>query len=149
MAFEMIECLNAAKPPASKVPASGIQACVRKLGSRAGKEVRYIRLQIGAQLAKAVSLTAETQKVLLLFGSAEDAGKVRVAVPTTGVGGFAAKRDKSGNYVITINTASADGLFSLHFEDFRIERCEPIRPTNGQSPHFVFQASSDMLEVED
>lgn len=148
MAFEMIECLNAAKPPASKVPPAGIQAGVRKLGSRAGKEVRYIRLQIGAQLAKAVSLTAETQKILLLFGSGEDAGKVRVAVPATG-GAFAAKRDKSGCYVVTINTASAEGLFSLTFETFRIERCEPIRPTNGQSPHFVFQASGDMLAVED
>jgi len=148
MAFETIECVNPPKDGAAKAPSGGVQVSARKLGSRNGREVRYIRLQIGAQLAKAVSLVAETQKVLLLFGSGEDAGKVRVAVPPTG-GGFTAKRDKAGNYAVTVNAATAEGLFALDFPSFRQERCEPVRPTNGQSPHFVFMASKAMLSVQD
>lgn len=148
MAFEIIECVNPSKASAAKVPASGVQVSARKLGSRSGKDVRYIRLQIGAKLAKSVGLIAEKQKVILLFGSAEDAGKVRLAVPPSG-GGFTASRDKSGNYAVTLNAATADGLFGLDFPTFAIERCEALRPTNGQSPHFVFKASDAMLSGAD
>lgn len=148
MAFEIIECVNPPKAGVPKVPQTGVQVSARKLGSRSGKDVRYIRLQIGAKLAKSVGLSSDKQKVILLFGSAEDAGKIRVSVPANG-GGFTASRDKGGNYAITLNAASADGLFGLDFPTFAIEKCEPLRPTNGQSPHFVFKASDAMLAAAD
>ncbi|WP_232494935.1 hypothetical protein [Novosphingobium kaempferiae] len=148
MAFEIIECVNPPKAGVPKVPPMGVQVSARKLGSRSGKDVRYIRVQIGAKLAKQVSLASDKQKVILLFGKAEDAGKIRVAVPANG-GNFTASRDKAGNYAVTLNAATADGLFALDFPTFAIEKCEALRPTNGQSPHFVFKASGAMLAAAD
>lgn len=64
-------------------------------------------------------------------------------------GKFLAKRSRKGEYALSVNTATAAGLFSMEFDPFVEDRCEPIRPANGQPPHFVFKASAQMLEVDD
>lgn len=51
--------------------------------------------------------------------------------------------------MLTINRAAADGLFSLDFAAFTIDRIEAIRPENGQPPMFVFKATAEMLAVDD
>lgn len=93
-------------------------------------------------------MTLPVQRLRLLFGTGEDAGKVRVSPDQAG-GLFTAKRDKRGNYALTINEATAEGLFALDFPAFTEERIEPLRPQNGQPPFFVFHPSAAMLKVED
>ena len=151
MAFEDIECIRPAASGKPQVPPKGVAVSVRKLSAapRAGGGVRrYIKLVIGAELARLISLTQPEHRLRLLFGTAEDAGKVRVTVDNT-AGKFLSKRSKKGDYSLTINEATAAGLFSLEFDPFVDDRCEPIRPANGQPPHFVFKASPQMLEVDD
>lgn len=151
MAFEDIECVNPASAAAAKVPPAGVSVRPRMLGRApraGGGHIRYICIRIGAELARGVSLSQPEHRLRLLFGTAEDAGKIRISVDNQG-GKFLAKRDKKGNYALTLNAASAEGLFALEFAPFAVERCEPLRPANGQPPHFVFAASKDMLDVDD
>jgi len=149
MAFEEIECVGASAPKGGKVPADGVRVTARYLGSRGGEgRTHYIRVQIGAGLAKGIALAREEHGLRVLFGTDEDAGKIRVSVDNE-AGKFRAKRDKAGNFSFTINAATADGLFSLTFPEFSEARIEAIRPANGQPPHFVFRAHPAMLAVED
>lgn len=151
MAFEDIECVNPAPQGAGRIPKHGVAVRVHQLGRpvrAGGGYVCYIRLSIGADLARAISLTQPQHQVRLLFGTEADAGKIRVSVDGE-AGKFLAKRDKAGNYALSINAGTAEGLFSLGFPRFADERCEAIRPQNGQPPHFVFKESKDMLRVEE
>jgi hypothetical protein len=150
MAFEVIENLKK-KYTTAVCPASGIRVKVRTLTRPAktgGGEVRFIRVTIGALIARSISLVHERHNLKLAFGTDADAGKIQVSVDNT-FGGFPATRDKSGNYSLTINSDTAEGLFALNFPEFTIEKCEAIRPENGKPPHFVFKASDAMLTVED
>lgn len=93
-------------------------------------------------------MVADDHRVRVLFGTGSDAGKLQISVDNSG-GNFPTKRNKKGNYALTINAASADGLFALEFPVFTVEKCEAVRPENGQPPHFVFKASVPMLAVPD
>lgn len=86
--------------------------------------------------------------VRLLFGSGGDAGKIAISVDHD-TGNFIARRDKVGRWVLTINAASADGLFALDFPAFTVPHVEAVRPENGQPRRAVFKASDAMLAVED
>lgn len=147
MAFEDIDVINPKKSAPSKVPADGVLVQARKLGSRSGKEIQYIRIAIGAKLAKAISLVIEECRVRLAFGTGSDAGLIQVSVDNT-TGKFVAKRTAKGDYALTINAATADGLFALSFDTFTRSPVEAIRPENGKPPHFVFKASDSMLAVD-
>lgn len=147
MAFEDIECVNPVNG-LDGVPPDGVRVKACKLGGRGGRVVHYIQLKIGAKLAAKISLAAEKHQLRLLFGTDVDAGKIKVSVDNA-AGRFLARRDKNGNYALTINAASADGLFALDFPVFAVVDAEPIRPANGQPPHFVFRASTEMLAVDD
>lgn len=148
MPFEDIECVRTTAAAAPKVPADGVVVSARKMGGRQGREVRYIRMAIGAKLANAISLVQPECKVRLLFGTGSDAGFVQVSVDNT-AGKFLAKRSKKGDYALTVNAATAEGLFSLDFPAFTRTGIEALRPENGKPPHFVFKASAEMLKVED
>lgn len=63
-------------------------------------------------------------------------------------GKFLAKRSNKGDYALTINAATADGLFALSFDTFTRSPVEAIRPENGKPPHFVFKASDGMLAAD-
>lgn len=123
MAFENIECVKPVAAAATKVPADGVLVSARKLGARgkSGNMTRYLRVQIGAKLARSISLTAETHRLRLLFGTAEDAGKIMVSVDNE-AGKFAAKREKTGSYSTTIEAAAelvgmSIGEARLHAKD--------------------------------
>lgn len=151
MPFEDIECVKPVAASALAVPDDGVRVAARVMGNRRGEKVnlhRYIRIGIGAKLAKAISLVQPECRVRLLFGTGSDAGFVQVSVDNT-AGKFLAKRGKKGDYVLTVNAATADGLFSLDFPAFTRPGLEAIRPENGKPPHFVFKASAEMLKVED
>jgi hypothetical protein len=102
---------------------------------------------IGKELARKLAITGDTVGVRLLFGSAENAGKIKISVDAT-TGNFQAKRDKAGNYSLTLNQATAEGRFSLDFPAFSINAVEALRPQNGQPPHCIFKASEAMLAVD-
>lgn len=102
----------------------------------------------GGGLARRLSLTQPEHKLRLLFGSGADAGKVMLSVDNE-LGKFHARRDKQGRYSLTINAASAEGLFALDFPLFAVPRVEALRPDNGKPPHCCFTASAAMLAVED
>ncbi|MGN6596109.1 hypothetical protein [Sphingopyxis terrae] len=116
-------------------------------GGKAKGETRFIKIGIGKDLARKLALTGENVGVRLLFGNAENAGKIKISVDAT-TGNFTAKRDASGNYNLTINKASADGRFALDFPAFSINVVEALRPQNGQPPHCIFKASAEMLAVD-
>lgn len=148
MAFEDIECVKPAAASATKIPDDGVAVTARKMGNRNGAETRYIRIAIGAKLAKAISLTQPDHRLRLLFGTGSDAGHIQVSVDNA-AGKFVAKRSKKGEYALTVNAATAEGLFALAFPAFARSRIEAIRPENGKPPHFVFKASDEMLAWED
>lgn len=64
-------------------------------------------------------------------------------------GNFAVKRAKSGCYNLTLNAATADGMFALSFPTFTVDTVEAVRPENGQPPRAVFKASAAMLDLGD
>ena len=149
MAFSDIECVNPVKPGAGAVPPAGVRIIGRSLGQRksvGGGKTHYIQLQIGASLARGLCLTAERHQLRLLFGIGEDAGQIMLAVDNT-AGKFLAKRDKKGNYVSTINAATADGLFALQFPAFTVAQVE-VQRAPGCPAAAVFAASPEMLKVE-
>jgi len=112
-----------------------------------GADFHYIAICIGKDLARAVKFAVPLQKVRLMFGTGEDAGKIAVAADEAGR--FEARAQKNGSYTLSVNPASAEGLFRLDFPAFKEERCEALRPENGQPPKFIFKASAEMLAVED
>jgi hypothetical protein len=61
-------------------------------------------------------------------------------------GNFRAKRAKDGGYVLTINAASADGLFSLAFAPFAVEAA--VVHARDTPPMAAFRPSAEMLAVE-
>lgn len=149
MAFEDIEVVRPKAASKAQAPAGGIAVTACKVARRNGGGLnRYIRLTIGGGLARKISLTAPEHRLRLLFGTGEDAGKVRVTVDNEG-GKFLAKRSKQGNYALTINSGTAKGLFALDFPAFVEDGIEALRPANGQPPHFVFKASAAMLAADD
>lgn len=150
MGFEVIENCKKVYTKAAP-PENGVRVTARSLnrGGRFGGVVtRFIKITIGAKIARAISLTQPKHSLSLAFGTDVDAGKIQVSVDNSN-GDFAASRDKSGNYGLTINSDTADGLFALEFPEFIIDHIEAIRPENGKPPFFVFKASAPMLAVED
>lgn len=150
MSWETIEALG--PPKAAAVPPRGIRVTVRagRPPTRSGgfgARTRFIMIAVGEELAKAVAFHLDVQPVRLMFGAGGDAGKIAVSADMAGK--FRAKRARAGFYNITINQRTADGLFSLDFPAFAEDRCEAIRPENGQPPKFIFKASAEMLAVED
>lgn len=148
MPFETIENL---KPVAisSASPADGVQVSARKLAippKRGGHLARYIRILVGADLAKKLVWRGESERIDLAFGTDRDAGKIRASINHSG-GQFVAKRDKQGRYSITINAATAEGLFALDFPAFSLPSLEPV-VAMGTPPALVFKASDAMLAVD-
>lgn len=138
MPFEDIECVRPIAVSAPSVPADGVAITSRRLKTKA-RDARYIRVAIGAKLAKAISLVQPECRVRLLFGTGSDAGFIQVSVDNT-AGKFLAKRTKKGDYALTVNAATAEGLFALDFPAFTRTGIEALRPENGKPPHFVFRA---------
>lgn len=150
MAWDAIDNLKLGNPSVA-VPDMGVRVAARALKLRKGGGTgvtRYIRVTLGAGLAKKLSMLTEAIGVRLLFGTGSDAGKIAISVDAT-TGNFLAKRDKAGRYALTINAASADGLFALDFPVFTVAAAEAVRPENGQPPRAIFKASDAMLAVED
>lgn len=148
MAFEEIERVGPVTG-LNAVPPDGLRVSARRLGGRGGGgEVRYIKLDLGAQLARRLSLTQERHNLKLAFGTGEDAGKIMLSVDNAD-GRFVAARNKHGSYAATINAASADGLFSLSFPTFAVLDVSVSPSANGNPPRCVFKASTQMLDVED
>lgn len=145
MGFETIENYKATAAP--KMPPAGVRVTSRGAGLRDGKKVRFISIAIGAALAKKLVLTGERIGVALAFGNGRDAGKIRISVDAAG-GGFSARRNKRGNYVLTISAATAAGLFALDFPPFAVPEVEVVHETN-RPPAAIFAASAPMLAVED
>lgn len=145
------ESIDNVKPTKDTTPPHGLRISSRGLNvTRGGKprgETRFIKIGIGKDLARKLALTGENVSVRLLFGSAENAGKIKISVDAT-TGNFNAKRDAAGNYNLTINKASAEGRFALDFPAFSINAVEALRPQNGQPPHCIFKASAEMLAVD-
>lgn len=144
MPFEIIENCQLVNL-SSAIPPDGVRIGVRKAAAR-GVPTSYIKLQLGSLLAKKLDLTGEKVPVSLAFGSGKDAGKIRISVDVRD-GGFIAKRDKKGNYGLTINRATADGLFAGDFPTFSRSEVE-VHNSQGTPPAAIFSASEEMLAVD-
>lgn len=150
MAFEEIECVGSQRV-SNPYPEDGIAVMSRALNVRRGVashgRVRFIKLVVGAELAKAVSMVLPKVGVSLHFGTGAHAGQIKVSVDARD-GKFVAKRNKRDAYTITLNAASTDGLFSMDFPAFSQAAIEPVF-TQGKAPFFIFQASAEMLAIEE
>lgn len=147
MSWDMIE--NVAAPKAGMalcVPPKGVRVRVRQMGGKAGKSVRYIHLSIGVALAKSLCLTLPKIGVRLSLGGGDHAGQLALSVDN-GAGNFVAKRGRDGGYALTINAASADGLFSLDFAPFTVEEATIIH-ARDVPPLAAFRAPPAMLAVD-
>lgn len=146
MPFETIDNLAKLASQTAAFP-YGIRVESRAVALRnGGGQARYIKVTVGAQLAKQLVWRAENQRIDLAFGTGRDAGKIRASVNAS-AGQFMARRDKQGRYAFTINAATANGLFALDFPAFDIERVEPVCERNVP-PALVFTASEPMLAVD-
>jgi hypothetical protein len=149
MSWESIENVT---PSKDTTPPLGLRVTSRALnitrGGKAMGQTRFIKIAIGKELARKLSIAGDAIKLRLLFGIGEDLGKVKISVDAT-AGNFTAKKDAGGNYQLTINKASAAGRFALDFPPFTIPAVEALRPANGQPPHCIFKASREMLAAED
>ena len=92
-------------------------------------------------------LLGESTRLQLSFGTDRDAGKIALSVDIS-AGQFEARRLKSGGYRLTINAASAEGLFALDFPAFTVAPVAVVSRM-GKPPMAVFAASPAMLAVED
>ncbi len=147
MAFEEIDCVSPVMP-LDGVPRDGIRFLPRKLGSRRnpGEFTRYIELTIGKGLATRLHLQGERSAMRLLFGTGEDAGKIAMTVDRT-AGKFVVKARKNGTWTVTINAATADGLFALDFPAFCVE--PELAALPGKPTFATCQVSPQMLAVAD
>ncbi|QJQ31798.1 hypothetical protein GV829_04515 [Sphingomonas lacunae] len=152
MPFEALDYVGPTVTPKAKaVPIDGVRVTAQRLGLKVrGNEpqkfVRYIRIDIGKKLAKDMALHGQQLLCSVLFGIGTDAGKIRIAVDAT-AGRFTAKANKKGEWFLTINEATADGLFALEFPTFCVL---DIRPhcSDRQPPSITFSASAEMLEAD-
>lgn len=146
MPFETIENVSALAAQIAVFP-DGVRVQARTLNRKAkGILTRFIKVTVGAQLARKLVWRDEAVRIDLAFGSGRDAGKIRASVNVSG-GQFIAKRDRHGRYAFTINAATADGLFALTFPDFDIPSIEPVSAVNTP-PALIFAASEAMLAVD-
>lgn len=147
MSWETIE--NVAAPKAGvhmSVPPKGVRVRVGQTTAKAGRSVRYIHVSIGAALAKSLCLTLPKIGVRLSLGGGDHAGQLALSVDN-GAGNFVAKRGKDGGYALTINAASADGLFSLDFAPFAVADAAIIH-ARDTPPMAAFRVPPAMLEVD-
>lgn len=137
---------NIAPPKAAAVPPKGVAVSVRGLGLKGGGKVRYIRMAIGPALAKSLCLVTPDIGLRLSLGGGEHAGQIALSVDNAH-GNFRARRSKDGGYVLTINAASADGLFSLDFPPFAADAT--IVHARDVPPMAAFRAADAMLAADD
>lgn len=143
MSWEPID--NIAPAKAASIPPKGVAVAVRTLGLKSGGKVRYIRMVVGPLLAKSLCLITPEIGMRLALGGGEHAGQVALSVDNTH-GNFRAKRAKDGSYVLTINAASADGLFSLTFAPFAADA--GIVHARDTPPMAAFRVPADMLAAD-
>ncbi|WIW88982.1 hypothetical protein K3M67_03090 [Sphingobium sp. V4] len=144
MSWETIT--NIAPAKAAAIPPMGVGVACRKLGTRKRGEVRYIRITIAPALAAKLCLRTDKIGLRLALGSGPHAGKIALSVDASN-GNFMAKKVKDGGYFLTINAASAAGLFSLDFPSFGAV-AEMLPPERDKPPMAAFRASAEMLEAE-
>jgi hypothetical protein len=147
MSWEIIEAVKPNYETKNNIPTGGLFLSAR----RAGKPPRfthYIALIIGADLAKKAAFAGEMHRCHILVGGGSDAGSIKIQIDNQS-GQFIAKRQKSGNYLVSINAASARDLFSLNFEKFAVPHVEIVRPENGQPVFFTCKPHASLFAVED
>lgn len=147
MGFEILENVNPPKPSAG-VPNNGVRVSCRSLIRKdSGKKAEWIWVKIGPELARSLSLVLPKVGLSVSFGNDADSGKIAITVDQKN-GGFLAKKQANASYSFTINSGSADGLFSTDFPTFACEDVEIVN-TRGLPPVAIFHASEEMLAVED
>lgn len=145
MPFETIDNMGAGSGQITCHP-DGVRVAVKAFKNRHGGMVHYIKVTVGAQLARKLVWRDLSQRIDLAFGTGKDAGKIRAA-GNASEGQFIAKRRKNGTYTFTINAKTADGLFALQFPTFDIQEVEPVSAMNTP-PALVFKASDAMLAAD-
>src|SRR5690606_8689162 len=147
MGFEVVE--NVSPPmPSSGVPDDGVRVSCRSLTRKdTGRKAEWIWVKIGPALAKSISLVLPEVGIEVSFGTGTDSGKIAISVNQKN-GGFIAKKQGNGGYSFTINSDSADGLFSTDFPAFSCPDVNVIN-TRGLPPMAIFKASDEMLAVDD
>lgn len=144
MPFDEIEFVGA--PRAATVPPAGVRVVSRRAG-RPPSITRFIQITIGKSLAARLVMKMDEIRMAVAFGSGADAGKIRLSVDAT-AGGFTARKNKQGCYALTINAATADGLFSIDFDAFAVEVVDVTEQAH-RPPFATFACSEGMLAVED
>ncbi len=131
--------LNNPKPPAAGALKPTM---IRVVSSQAARQSRYLRIKIGADLARRGSFTRGEHKCHLLAGSGDEAGQLAVVVDDSG-GAFVARRKADGRYEIAVTARAAAGLFSVQFNQF--DREGGVVPMNGSPAFITFDAKPIML----
>lgn len=148
MPFSAIENLRPVTSTSQSCPIDGVAIRARAMTARGGKSVsRYLQINIGAMLAERLCLRGDRVRVAISVGDGNDQGKLGIAVNAT-EGGFVAKRAKSGNWAVTINQPSCEGLFSLDVPPHTragVKVVEAIR----MPPMAVFEPDPALFAVED
>lgn len=107
---------------------AGAKIAARKMNATKGGRLpsEYISLTLGNKLAAGLHLSLERHNVALLFGNGDETGQIAMTVDNQN-GMFGAKRNKSGQYTITISKETAEGLLKLTFATFYREKVELVK----------------------
>lgn len=127
-------------------PRDGLRVWPRKFTAQRGLR-RWIQIMIGRGLAAKLALTKEQQNLRVLFGTGADAGQLLISADQE-AGKFLAKRDKQGRYSLSINQATAAGLFGLEFPGF-VVIAPPVLRAPGCPPSVEIAVPAEMLAVDD
>ena len=71
MSWEPISNVKPTPPSAEKVPAMGVSIAARRVGLKGGLKARYIKIGIGAQLAKALCMVGAQAGLRLSLGGGQ------------------------------------------------------------------------------
>jgi hypothetical protein len=127
---------------------SGVKVASRKMNvSKNGKAgAEYIQLTIGQKLAAGLHLSLDHHKLALMFGNGDEFGKMAMTVDNE-KGMFSAKRNKKGQYLLSISKETAAGILLMGFETFYREKAELIKIDPAKPVFAIFDIEPALQTV--
>lgn len=123
-------------------PPAGLIIRTRPCG-RKGGETRYVEIRLGAALAKQMTMVMAKQAVRIRVGAGQDQGKL--AIELNAKGKFGAKKQTSGDYLITLTRGALAGTLSADFPPCSFEAARFVPANGGDGPMAIIACSPAMM----
>jgi hypothetical protein len=130
MAFELLT--NPTKTKSGCDISLGASVRRRTLTRKTSGKISFVVVNIGAMVAQSLSLTADTHRLAVMFGTGADKGKLAITVDNS-AGQFTCRKTKTKTYTFTIPDAASAGRLKDDFATIELEKIEIVKldPTNS------------------